>query len=143
MAVLQAQLGFPCIISQIPFSDTSSLSLVLLVSQVSHHLSMPSVCVCCCHSCCGCCWAYMCPCTACADSCLFDLVCPQFVPIHLCLHLLSAGCSCCHCHCAYAHPHAGPGFLCACPVPVFSVCSTLPVKAILGFLNRKSYLSWL
>jgi hypothetical protein len=36
--VLQAQSGFTCIISQIPFSNISSLSLPLLVSQVPHHL---------------------------------------------------------------------------------------------------------
>ena len=38
VAVLQAQSGFTCIISQIPFSDISSLSLPLLVSQISHCL---------------------------------------------------------------------------------------------------------
>ena len=49
---------------------------------------VPSVCACCCCSCCGWCCTYGCPWATCACSHSFDLVCPWFMLIHLCLHLL-------------------------------------------------------
>ena len=84
----------------------------------------------------------LCLLTSCAFSCCLFTLIRLHMPL---VYPFALVCTCCchSCHmycCTCACPRTGPWFVCARPAHIFSVCSSLPIKAKLEFFKRNLYL---